>query len=188
MRTCLLLLGLAIGSFALTPQDLHGMWRGTVQGDPTSQVEMYFGTDGKTEMRMKATFLATDIKMNGLGDWTVNGDTVYVRSTGGYLQFGTEPPEPLDTDPVPVGQHTTLIPGTPRKIQIKDCELGDCTVQELSFVGAAKTFTLPPTAPGASIRMAKGRLEPAQGGRTGRLALRVFKEGRAFDLMGRPAR
>lgn len=187
MRTCLFLLGLAVGSFALTPEDLHGMWKGAIEGEPTSVVEMYFGTDGKTEMRMKASFLFTDIKMNGLGDWTVVGDTVYVRSTGGYLQFGEDPPEPLDTDPVPVGQHTTLIPGNPKKIRIEDCEDGDCLVQELAFVGTAKTFTLPPTGPGASIRMAKGRIESAQG-RPGRPTLRVIKDGRAFDLIGRPAR
>jgi hypothetical protein len=192
MRICLLMLGLAIGSYALTPQDIQGMWKGTIEGDPTSVVEMFFGTDGKTEMRMKASFLGlTEIKMNGLGDWTVNGDTVYVRSTGGYMQFGTEPPEPLDTDPVPVGQKTTLIPGNPRKLQMEDCEDGDCIIQEVSYVGAAKTFTLPPTGPGASIWSGKARFESAQGipvNGTGRSALRVFKNGRAFDLMGRPAR
>lgn len=103
------------------------------------------------------------------------------------MQFGTEPPEPLDTDPVPVGQKTTLVPGNPRKLQMEDCEDGDCTTQELSYAGAAKAFTLPPTGPGASIRSVQAKVELAQG-RPGRLALRVFKDGRAFDLMGRPAR
>lgn len=187
MRACQLLLALAIGSYALTTQDINGMWRGAVQGDPTSQVEMFFGTDGKTEMRMKANFLATDFKMNGLGDWTVNGDTVYVRSTGGYIQFGTESPEPLDTDPTPVGQKTTLFPGNPRKIQIEDCEGGDCTVQELSFVGAAKAFILPPTGPGGSIRSVKARFESAKG-HTGRVSMLIFQDGRTFDLMGRSPR
>ena len=40
MRTSLLLLSLATGAFALTPEDLHGMWKGTIDGDPTSVVEM----------------------------------------------------------------------------------------------------------------------------------------------------
>jgi hypothetical protein len=187
MRICLLLLSLVASAFALEPEDLHGMWRGSVEGDASSAIEMFYGTDGKLEMRMTAVFIGIEFKMQGFGTWTVKGDTVYGRSTGGWVQFGEDPPEPLDEDPEPVGEKATLVPGNPRKIQIEDCEEGDCTIQELSYVGATKTFTLPVVGPGASIRAAKAVLEPGKP-RNGRLAMRVLRDGRAFDLMGRPAR
>lgn len=187
MRTWLLPLAFATSVSALEPQDLHGMWRGSIEMDPASTVEMFYGTDGKIEMRLKADFLGSEIKMQGFGTWTVKGDTVYVRSTGGWAQFGTEAPEPLDVDPVPVGEKTTLIPGNPKKIQVEDCEEGDCSVQELSYVGAAKVFTLPTVGPGSSIRAAKSVLQSGKA-RNGRIAMRILKDGRAFDLMGRPAR
>jgi hypothetical protein len=187
MRTFLLLLSLVASAFALEPEDLHGMWHGSFEDDPSSAIELFYGTDGKMEMRMTAVFIGIEFKMQGFGTWSVHGDTVYVRSTGGWVQYGEDTVEPLDEDPAPVGEKTTLVPGNPRKIQIEDCEEGDCTIQELSFVGAARAFTLPTVGPGSSIRAARAVLERGKP-RDGRIAMRVLRDGRAFDLMGRPAR
>jgi hypothetical protein len=187
MRTCLFLLSLVASALALEPEDLYGMWRGSFEEDPSASAEMFFGTDGKVEMRMNAVVIGIEVKMQGFGTWSVQGDSVYVRTTGGWGQFGEDPPEPLDEDPAPEGEKTTLVPGNPRKIQIESCEEGDCSIQELSYVGATKDFNLPTVGPGSSIRAAKAVLEPGKP-RNGRIAMRVLRDGRAFDLIGRPAR
>lgn len=188
MRASLLLLSLAVGASALEPQDLHGTWKGTLEEDPTSLVEVYYAPDGSTEMRLKSNFLGVaEFKAQIGGAWSVKGDTVLVRITGGWSQLAEEEPEPIEAETAPEGNKTTLVPGNPKKLLMEDCEDGVCGTEELTYVGASRTFTLPTVGDGLSIRAAKAKVGSFRG-RHGRLVMRVLRDGQAFDLIGRPAR
>ncbi|MEO6097229.1 MAG: hypothetical protein ABIW76_16785 [Fibrobacteria bacterium] len=188
MRTCLLLLGLAIGSYALEPEDLHGMWRGAFVAESTSLVEIFYRADATAEWRLKFTPPGhPQIKVQISGTWSVKGDTTFARFTGGWFQYGDEVPATLEKSPIRWVQNqiTSIVPGNPRKKNVKFCFDDGCQVQLLSYLGASLAFTLPTVGGGVYIRSSRAQLEPAQC-RTGSVAWRVLRDGWAFDLMGRP--
>lgn len=187
MRTCLLFLVLTIGSFALEPEDLHGMWRSVHQEDPNSLTEIYYRTDGTMELRWKGTYGAL-VQWQSFGTWSVKGDTNFVRNTSGWFKHGDSAPAPIEKAPTPLSynQITSLDPGNPRKLTYRYCDDPGC-VNQIFYVGAIPDFTLPTVGGGVSIRSAKAQREPAPG-RSGRFAWLVLRDGWVFDLMGRPAR
>lgn len=185
VRTTIPFLLLAFKIYALTDQEVIGMWTGAMQDIPELKTEMYFAADGTMETRVGGTLLGSDMKMSGIGRWTVRGDSIWGRMDGGWSQFGTDPVEEQEPDQDFSPAFAELLPGNPKGLSLTGCEEGTnlCSTQVLRFVGATRQFTLPVVGPGASIRKSN-RLTLSRS-RTGFLQLRMSWSGRQFDVMGR---
>jgi hypothetical protein len=184
MRGMFLVMAVAVNGFSLTTQDLVGMWKAEgLEGDGSIE-ELWYAADGNREVRSTAIYNDLEYRLDALGTWQVKTESVVEKITGGWISYDGSL-DPIQPDAASNSSKAVIVAGSPRKLQITDCDSPSlCVTHEYTFVSAEQQFNQPALGGTTSAR-GTSRIRPVRLRGAGRSGFRFLLGGREFDVTGR---